>query len=637
MSGRRFLLAAACLACVAGGVSPARASFEAERPGARPAGLAGAFCAVADDADALSYNPSGLALTGLATVSAEYGRLLCGLDDGSLFESRAAFVQPLFGDGSLGLSWNNRNLQNVYQENTLTLGYGRFLDAGHNWLAGAAVKMLRADYLEQESTRDNPYFGGSTSALGFGVDLGAMAKLGGGFTVGFSLANLGQPDLSLHHGGNLVPLRARAGAAYGFGDALVALDYLAYGADTRIAAGGEAWWLEHLFATRLGLGLDDGGASELTAGLSALLQQSGWNLRIDYAFTAAGGAFSGAGPSHLLNVSFAFGVVDETAAKGGRLKAEGKRLFDAGKLQAALEAWEQAQELLPGDAELERDLNALRAELDRRSELELYLREGEEFKKNGNYGNAIEAYRKVLKLDPRNLTAVRELQAVLEKIKLMTQRQIQQKQAEEKQAADRSRQARLRAADEALQAARRGVERARKQGELRRNFGAEFERLEQKLKQAEANRREGESERAQVAAQAVVSGLERLQQKQARRAAEQAAAAAEYEDTPAMPTAAPTEETAGPSGEEALRKRARGAYGRAVKLMLDIDRQQGRRYFPEEYASLQAEIARIKVLLTSRSFSAVIRDAENLYPRLENLKKQSEQKTQAKEVMPTNW
>ena len=35
--------------------------------------------------------------------------------------------------------------------------------------------------------------------------------------------------------------------------------------------------------------------------------------------------------------------------------------------------------------------------------------------------------------------------------------------------------------------------------------------------------------------------------------------------------------------EKNIKKRARGAYGRAVKLMLDVDKLKGRKYFPERY------------------------------------------------------
>jgi hypothetical protein len=628
---------AAWLLLAAGWAPPVRASFEAERPGARSAGMAGAFSAVADDADALLVNPAGLALVSLSTLSLGYGRLLTGLDDGTLGENRIAYLQPMAELGGGGLAWRRHGLVDVYTEDTFTLGCGFWLDAQKKLLAGAAVKLLRVAYQDPDSLAGNDYFNSGAAAAGFAADAGLLARVGEGFTAGLSLANLGQPDLSLQHGGAVVPWQVRGGLAYTNDDWLAAADYLRRANEQRIAAGGEAWWFQRLLGTRAGLALADG-ATEITAGLSAAWLLSDWRLQLDYAFLAPLGAFSGAGSSHLLNLTCRFGSLQPKSAKGLQLKADGERLMAQGRLQDAAEAWEQAADLLPDDEELAKKLDELRAELNRRSEIELYLKEGRTFQKAANYGSAADAYRKVLALDPQHPQATAELRAMLDKLTLQatTPSPSLARPAEEQAAAAQAKLARQRAADEALDAARGDLEQARQQPELRRYSEKEFKRLEKLLASAETWRQDDENERAQVAAQAVSAGVERLR----RRAAQ---AAAKPESTPRVrvreaPAAAPAPvaQDVRPS-QDTLRRKARGAYGRAIKLMLDIDRLEGRRWFPEDYAALQSALARVKDLLNSGNFGDAIRNAEALYPRLETLQTQSENKNKPPAEVPTNW
>jgi hypothetical protein len=92
-----------------------------------------------------------------------------------------------------------------------------------------------------------------------------------------------------------------------------------------------------------------------------------------------------------------------------------------------------------------------------------------------------------------------------------------------------------------------------------------------------------------------------------------------------------------PPVDEKQRRHARGAYGRAVKLMLDIDKLQGQKYFPDEFAALQNEISRIKTLMGSEDYIAVVNYAEGVFPLLEKLKAKCVEKQKASEVMPTNW
>src|SRR5581483_2209037 len=119
-------------------LSPARAAFQNDGWGARPVGMAGAFTALSDDANAPLYNPAGLTQVQWNEVSAMYARLFTGLtlysgndstggDTVHLDESYLAYVSKNSKLGSFGLSWSNFNTTHLYREDTVTLSYAHDL------------------------------------------------------------------------------------------------------------------------------------------------------------------------------------------------------------------------------------------------------------------------------------------------------------------------------------------------------------------------------------------------------------------------------------------------------------------------------------------------------------------------------
>ncbi len=630
------------------------ASFENDRPGARAAGLGGAFCSVADDTEALDYNAAGLALVPGNFFSADFASLLSGLDDGSLHEGRVAYAQPIGSSAGLGVSWRNRDLAGLYQENTVSLGYGMALDAGDSYFLGGVLKLLQVDYLDHSVIDQDAYFSEGSARLNLGLDVGALAFLTDDWACGVSVANLNQPDLSLRGHGAVVPLQVRAGTSYAWKTILASADYLYYGGRNRFSAGSEQWWFNRVLGTREGLGLGDLGLAEITTGLSFRLQQGTWNLQLDYAFLVPLGEFSGAGATHLVNFSLLLGTLDPATAEGLRLSAAGDLAVKEGRFEEALDDWEQAADLLPGDDALRRKLDTLRKQLRLRSEVRLYMEQGEDFLAHRNYHNAAKAFRHVLTLDPET-PRVRERLATAENaLRQMTEQQQAEQQAGEKRAAARAQAASLQEAQQAIRQAERAWERAqRKEGA----GTAELKRLQEQIQSAQEALRKGDGQRARVLAQMANESLQKLgrrpkpaapaaETRRVKRAGSRPAGAAPAGEkavaTPAAGAVAPAQAAAKPTPTRTAReavewRKARGAYGRVVKLMLDIDRLGGSRYFPQEYAGLQHEVGRVKTLLNREDFPAVIREAEALFPRLERLQQQSLEKKKAREVMPTRW
>ena len=260
---------------------------------ARPAGLGGAYSALAQDANALQYNPAGLAgvCRSEATfmhneyfqsISQEYvavslkegiGFNLNYLDFGSIPQTT---VSSPFGTGSrVGLS-----------DLSLGAGYARPLSGGLS--AGIGVKYLKeviAGY----------------AASGFAADLGLQYKAGERLSLGYSLQNVG-PKVKFQSQKESLSRLQRLGAAY----RLKALDRpLLLTADIlkersegyNLAAGAELTLVEKL-AVRLGYNTRNNAGPGFSLGLG--WTQDRWS--VDYAFVP----FGDLGSANRMSVTWRF-------------------------------------------------------------------------------------------------------------------------------------------------------------------------------------------------------------------------------------------------------------------------------------------------------------------------------------------
>lgn len=630
---------------------PAWSAFDMERSGARPSGMGGAFCALADDADALNYNPAGLARIFSTTLSFNYVKLLSGLDDGALADSRIAFLQPLNQIGTLGISWYQRSLADLYQENMVNLACGFPLDNKGDILLGGALKILHLAYLDTEAVGQNSYFNYSTSVAGCGFDLGGLMRITDHLSVGLSWLNFNQPNLSLFESAeSQIPMQFRMGGAYQQDKYTGVLECLWRGQDFRFSAGGEAWWFERLLGTRLGIGLGDRGMAELTAGLSFHRQTAGgWGWQIDYAFINPVGDFAGLGLTHQINCSVYFGTEpkDKEVLQAKKLVKAGELSRSQGKLEKALETWEQAAKVLPKDWSLAFRINALKIEIRDAVKVKRYFRHGRNFEKGKNYLNAAKEYRKILALVPGQVEAVRRLRVVKAKIQKMSQSQKMLAEKKEKKAARYVREQNERKAKVVLRKAQRSLARAEKKGDIRKKNASELKRLTKQLQKARALLEEGESEQARVLARAIVAETEKLirqaprkVKKTERKKKKQTVFTkpkAKVASSKGVGQAATILSEKQKADNERLRKRARGAYGRTVKLMLEIDKLNGKKYFPAEYLLLKRELGRIKVLLKNKDYPKTISNAKEMFRKLKKFKQECAAKDKVRKAMPTNW
>lgn len=205
---RNHLLAAAVLllsavrAVCAGGTT---AAFLKLGSGARATGLGGAFTAVADDVNAISYNPAGLAYLKRSEMGFTRAELVEGINYNFLGYSRPA------ANGTIGLGVNylgQASLEGRGADRAATGGFGAS-DTAIN-LAYARAFTARAGlglnfkYITSRIAGE--------SANGWAVDAGWQYKMPlKGLSLGFAAQNLG-PKMKFLEEGSSLPLTARAGA-----------------------------------------------------------------------------------------------------------------------------------------------------------------------------------------------------------------------------------------------------------------------------------------------------------------------------------------------------------------------------------------------------------------------------------------
>lgn len=285
------------------------AAFDEQTGGARAPGMSDAYTAVADDADAIVYNPAGLIQLGEGQLSSQYGQLVRGLDDGSTLSSTyVGYAHPLArGFRSLGFAYHNFKADNLFNERTIILSYGHRLqidpfDWGSIWSVGANVKQFHREYQPDRFTENalndagngsnssDPLFDAGYTKDAYSLDMGGLVQFGPRYqyTAGVSIINANRPDVSLAGDGDRVPYSTRAALAYRPRWGTLTVEgrrtvRLLGIADTDLFVGLErniALANIGAFIFRGGYGSGSRGFRSMTMGLSYLFSR----FRLDYAF-----------------------------------------------------------------------------------------------------------------------------------------------------------------------------------------------------------------------------------------------------------------------------------------------------------------------------------------------------------------
>lgn len=278
----RSILACALMALLPSGAlaGPGATQSEFLKIGlsARPAGMGGAFGAVADDLGTMEYNPAGLGLLSNSQVSASYARWLADINFGSV---TAAHVMPYLGTigfsvAVLGMGSIEGNLKDFEAASYLVrAGWGRSLLG--SLTAGVGAKVIR------ESISDLKSSGGT-------LDAGLVFVPWRSFSLGLSVMNLGKTS-AFEEKSDALPLLVKYSLAWkGLGGemgmvvAAVDVDWYPAPANLFYPAVGVEYWGGRNFALRAGYARRDTDLASDAAGLTLGMGVRWEVLRLDFAY-----------------------------------------------------------------------------------------------------------------------------------------------------------------------------------------------------------------------------------------------------------------------------------------------------------------------------------------------------------------
>ena len=248
--------------------------------GARSEGMGGAFTAVADDVNALTWNPAGLAL--LQYPEFGYLRMLYFSDIAYNFGGVA--VPLAAGEDTFGLGAGFVNMGTSFDS---TLGLAPAVSTGDDaFFLSMAYRIknifafgVTGKYILRQIAGYN--------ASAFGGDVGVLITPGDRFRIGAGLFNAGQ-DVKFISEGDPLPMTGRLGLAFKILDVphnslLLSVDNDQFQAQAYQGAAGMEYWLDKTLALRAGY-TGDAYEQHWTAGVGLSISQ----FQLDYAYAPAG-------------------------------------------------------------------------------------------------------------------------------------------------------------------------------------------------------------------------------------------------------------------------------------------------------------------------------------------------------------
>ncbi|MCK4590901.1 MAG: type IX secretion system membrane protein PorP/SprF, partial [Candidatus Latescibacteria bacterium] len=206
---------------------------------------------IADDANAIFFNPSGLARLSRPELTSMYAKLFPNIGD-NLAQGLFGYVRPVGALGTVGLGWQSL-MSDLWDGNIVTLSYAR--DLLERVALGANFKVMRWDVApipNDPVTGERDPMNDHRSQMCFGVDAGLLWSPAWNITVGAFVKNLNQPNIAYDSslGGDL-PMEIHIGLGYRFPMMVVSTEFVNTDGKKRLLVGAE----RSLAATGLSLRL----------------------------------------------------------------------------------------------------------------------------------------------------------------------------------------------------------------------------------------------------------------------------------------------------------------------------------------------------------------------------------------------
>jgi hypothetical protein len=167
------------------------ADFRHTRPGPRPRGMGSAFVGVADDANAVYWNPAGMTqITNFELIGARSS--LYAVDN--LSNDYLTMAYNWKNKASFGISWVRLGLDEVYNEDTINLATAVALPGVDSLSVGFSYKLFVLNAPGYEQYNDPAYKGRQTkSSFDIGLHYHPKRK----WAIGAVAYNVNEPELTL--------------------------------------------------------------------------------------------------------------------------------------------------------------------------------------------------------------------------------------------------------------------------------------------------------------------------------------------------------------------------------------------------------------------------------------------------------
>ncbi|MGB9596233.1 MAG: PorV/PorQ family protein [Candidatus Poribacteria bacterium] len=158
------------------------------KDGVRPMGMS-AFSAVADDINAISWNPAGLALILNQEATAIYAPLY-GFDSG-MKQSHLAYAYPTGKWGTIGLDYSAINYGNMDWRDQSGKDLGSFSRKDYSIYASYGINLVNSFSIGTSIGITSVKMSMEDSVTGLGFDIGALYTIASRASIGLFAENLG--------------------------------------------------------------------------------------------------------------------------------------------------------------------------------------------------------------------------------------------------------------------------------------------------------------------------------------------------------------------------------------------------------------------------------------------------------------
>ncbi len=395
--------------------------------GARAMGMGRAFVAISDDASSIYWNPAGLQNLGQQEVTA----LRCFLFAGTSYNF-IGYAYPTLKWGNFGLGglWISTGDIPHTTDSPQILDYWENVQAEYllSWGTSLPLSFKGGLSFKFLTHRLGPY-----SASGFSFDLGFLRPLREGLNIGLNLQDIGGAALKLKESTDITPPNLKLGLSYALVKGARRWGTLAIDLD-KLKGCSPKFHLGFQFEPRDGFCLRSGWDEGRIAFGGGMRYR---RFQLDYALRS----YQDLGLTHRLSLTTRFGstlqqrrIAEEKkrqeeerrmaeARRRERMKfhsEKGGELYRKGDLSGALAEYQRVLAWDAQNSDAQAKIESITQEINKRlvaniaaeksrTLIEAHIKSGLEYRKRSKYNLAIEEFERILKLDPQNEEAKRQL------------------------------------------------------------------------------------------------------------------------------------------------------------------------------------------------------------------------------------